>query len=111
MFHAHARCILCGLWSHSRRERAKDRALPNIKSASKRLRQNQKRRERNRTVRSEIRTRTKSLLQTESADEAAEAYRKVASVLDTAARKGIVSKQAAARRKSRLARYVSSLGD
>jgi small subunit ribosomal protein S20 len=85
--------------------------LPNIKSASKRLRQNQKRRDRNRTVRSEIRTRTKSLLQTESAGEAEEAYRKVASMLDAAARKGIVSKQAAARRKSRLSRYVRGLSD
>jgi small subunit ribosomal protein S20 len=85
--------------------------LPNIKSASKRLRQNQRRREQNRTVRSEIRTRTRHLLELDSASEAEEAYRKVASVLDTAARKGIVSKQAAARRKSRLARYVSRLGD
>jgi len=83
--------------------------LPNIKSAKKRLRQNHKRRERNRTVRSEIRTRTKSLLQTESSDHAEAAYRKVASMLDTAARKGIVSEQAAARRKSRLARYVRGL--
>ena len=85
--------------------------MPNIKSASKRLRQNQKRRDRNRTVRSEIRTRTKSLLQTDSASDAEEAYRKVASMLDTAARKGIVSKQAAARRKSRLSRYVRGLSD
>ena len=85
--------------------------MPNIKSASKRLRQNHKRRDRNRTVRSEIRTRMKSLLQTESASEAEVAYRKVASILDTAARKGIVSKQAAARRKSRLARYVGGLTD
>jgi len=53
----------------------------------------------------------KSLLQTESASEAEVAYRKVASILDTAARKGIVSKQAAARRKSRLARYVEGLTD
>lgn len=83
--------------------------MPNIKSAKKRLRQNHKRRERNRTVRSEIRTRTKSLLQTESSADAETEYRKVASMLDTAARKGIVSKQAAARRKSRLARYVRGL--
>lgn len=85
--------------------------MPNIKSARKRLRQNHKRRERNRTVRSEIRTRTKNLLKTESATDAEAAYRKVASMLDTAARKGILSKQAAARRKSRLARYVTGLGN
>jgi small subunit ribosomal protein S20 len=85
--------------------------LPNIKSAHKRLRQSRKRRDRNRTVRSEIRTRTKSLLQTESPTEAGTAYRKITSMLDTAARKGILSKQAAARRKSRLARYVRGLSD
>lgn len=85
--------------------------MPNIKSAKKRLRQNHKRRERNRTVRSEIRTRTKSLLQTESSTDAEAAYRKVSAMLDTAARKGIVSTQAAARRKSRLSRYVRGLSD
>ena len=83
--------------------------MPNIKSAKKRLRQSRKRRDRNRNVRSEIRTRTKSLLKTESAGEAEEAYRTISSLLDTAARKGIVSKQAAARRKSRLGRYVRKL--
>lgn len=83
--------------------------MPNIKSAKKRLRQSRKRRDRNRAVRSEIRTRTRSLLQTESADEAKEAYRSITSLLDRAARKGIVSRQAAARRKSRLGRYVRGL--
>lgn len=83
--------------------------MPNIESARKRLRQSRKRRERNRTVRSEIRTRTKGLLQLERAEEAEEALRKITSLLDTAARKGIVSKQAAARRKSRLSRYVRHL--
>ena len=85
--------------------------MPNKKSAKKSLRQSHKRRERNRTVRSEIRTRTKSLLQTESSTDAEAAYRKVSAMLDTAARKGIVSKQAAGRRKSRLARYVRGLSD
>lgn len=84
--------------------------MPNIKSAKKRLRQSRKRRDRNRTVRSEIRTRTKGLLQTESPTEAETDYRKITSMLDTAARKGILSKRAAARRKSRLARYVRGLG-
>ena len=84
--------------------------MPNIKSASKRLRQSRKRRDRQRTVRSEIRTRTKSLLATESAEEAEQAYRAITSLLDSAARKGIISKQAAARRKSRLGRYVTGLG-
>ena len=41
--------------------------MPNIKSAKKRLRQSQVRRDRNRAVRSELRTRTKALLATEDA--------------------------------------------
>ena len=85
--------------------------MPNIKSAKKRLRQSRKRRDRNRAIRSEIRTRTKVLLQTEAAGDAEEAYRGITSLLDTAARKGIISKQAAARRKSRLGRYVRGLTD
>jgi small subunit ribosomal protein S20 len=85
--------------------------LPNIKSASKRLRQSQKRRQRNREIRSEIRTRTKKLLQTESPEEARQSFRVIASLLDKAARKGVVPRNTAARRKSRLERYVRRLGD
>ncbi len=83
--------------------------MPNIKSAKKRLRQSQIRRDRNRAVRSELRTRTKNLLATEDATEAAEQYRVVTSLLDRAARKGVIPSNAAARSKSRLARYVSRL--
>lgn len=83
--------------------------MPNIKSAKKRLRQSQARRDRNRAVRSELRTRTKNLLATEDAAEAAEQYRVVTSLLDRAARKGVIPSNAAARSKSRLARYVSRL--
>lgn len=83
--------------------------MPNIKSAKKRLRQSQVRRDRNRAVRSELRTRTKNLLATEDAAEAAEQYRVVTSLLDRAARKGVIPSNAAARSKSRLARYVSRL--
>jgi len=83
--------------------------VPNIKSAKKRLRQSQIRRDRNRAVRSELRTRTKNLLATEDATEAAEQYRVVTSLLDRAARKGVIPSNAAARSKSRLARYVSRL--
>jgi small subunit ribosomal protein S20 len=85
------------------------RTVPNIKSAKKRLRQSHVRRDRNRAVRSELRTRIKTLLATEDAKDAAEQYRAVSSLLDRAARKGVIPSNAAARRKSRLARYVSGL--
>lgn len=83
--------------------------MPNIKSAKKRLRQSRKRREHNKDVKSSIRTVTKKLLQTESADEAEPLFRRASALLDRAARRGIVSENAAARRKSRLSRYVNSL--
>lgn len=85
--------------------------MPNIKSAKKRLRQSRKRREHNKDVKSSIRTVTKKLLQTEKPDEAEDLFRRAASLLDRAARRGIVAENAAARRKSRLSRYVNSLGD
>jgi small subunit ribosomal protein S20 len=83
--------------------------VPTIKSAKKRLRQSHVRRDRNRAVRSELRTRTKNLLATEDATEAAEQYRIVVSLLDRAARKGVIPSNAANRSKSRLALHVSRL--
>lgn len=84
--------------------------MPNIKSAKKRLRQSLRRRAQNRSIRSEIRTRTRTFLQTGSREEAEEAYRKLASLLDRAARKRILHPNAAARHKSRLAQRLSQLG-
>jgi small subunit ribosomal protein S20 len=84
--------------------------VPNIKSAKKRLKQSRVRRDRNKDVRSSIRTVTKNLLQTESPEEAESLFRRASAMLDQAARKGIIPSNTAARRKSRLSRYVSSLG-
>ncbi|MEE9208570.1 MAG: 30S ribosomal protein S20 [Gemmatimonadota bacterium] len=83
--------------------------MPNIKSAKKRLRQSQRRRLDNRKARSEIRTRTKLLLQLDSKSEAEAAYRELAAVLDRAAQRRLMHPNRAARQKSRLSRYVSSL--
>ena len=85
--------------------------MPTIQSAKKRLRQSRKRRVQNRDVRASIRTLTKTLLQTESADDAEGLYRQVTAALDRAARKGVLPKNAVSRRKSRLSRYVRSLSD
>ena len=85
--------------------------MANIKSQIKRNRQNEKRRERNKTVRSELRTRTKvATAAIESgAYDAAEALESAIKRIDTAAAKGIIHKNQAARRKSRLmARYHQS---
>jgi small subunit ribosomal protein S20 len=84
--------------------------VPNIKSAEKRHRQSRQRRDRNRAVRSEIRTRVKILLSTEDPAAAAEQLQQVTSLIDRAARRGVIPSNAADRRKARLARHVSRLG-
>jgi len=82
--------------------------MPHTKSAKKRDRQNLKQRAKNRAMRSKVRTevkKAKTSVQSDAKGEAAEkAYRKAASELDKAARKGLIKKNQASRRKSRLAK-------
>ncbi len=85
--------------------------MPNIASAEKRMRQAERRRLRNRAATSTARTyihRAERQLQT-GADEDAEATVKLAiRALDKAAEKGIIHKNNAARRKSRLMRKLNA---
>ena len=85
-------------------------AVANIKSQIKRNRQNEKRRAANKIVRSELRTRTKSAVATAEAgsEDAAEAQRQAMKKIDKAATKGVIHKNAAARRKSRLAKRLAA---
>lgn len=78
--------------------------MANIKSQIKRNRQNQKRRLRNRRVRSEIGTRTKAAVTAadENAADAGEQLTAAIRRIDKAAQKGVLHKNAAARKKSRL---------
>ena len=87
--------------------------MANIKSQIKRNRQNEKRRLRNRTVRSEFSTRSKAALAAaenpdDAEETAAEALRQAMKRIDKAAAKGVIHKNTAARRKSRLARDVEA---
>jgi small subunit ribosomal protein S20 len=85
--------------------------VANIKSQIKRNRQNEKRRVRNKSVRSELRTRTKSAVAAaeQGAEDVAEATRLAVKKLDKAASKGVIHKNQAARRKSRLLRQIARL--
>ena len=78
--------------------------MANIKSQIKRNRQNTKRAERNKSVRSELKTRTKAAVAAIEAgdDDAAAKTRAAVKRIDSAAAKGVIHKNAAARRKSRL---------
>lgn len=83
---------------------SKQVSVAKIKSQIKRNRQNEKRRLRNRAVRSEMNTRTKSALAAaaEGDFDAEEKLRAATKRIDKAAAKGVIHKNTAARRKSRL---------
>jgi small subunit ribosomal protein S20 len=83
--------------------------MANIKSATKRARQSTRRRAHNAGVRSAIKSRIKKLHAQPAGGEAAGASPELAgciSVIDKAAKRGIIHKNAANRRKSRLARVA-----
>ena len=86
--------------------------MANIKSQIKRNRQTTKRTERNKAVRSELKTRTKAAATAaaEGADNAAELTRLAVKRIDMAATKGVIHKNAAARRKSRLMKKLTTEG-
>jgi len=85
--------------------------VANIKSQIKRNRQNEKRHERNKAAKSEIKTRLKTAVQSASTDAeaAADDLRMAVKRLDKAAARGIVHKNQAANRKSRLMRRINAL--
>jgi small subunit ribosomal protein S20 len=76
--------------------------MANIKSQIKRNRQNEKARVRNRAVRSELRTSLRSAEAAIGNDGAAEAVAAAVQLIDKAASKGVIHRNAAARHKSRL---------
>ena len=81
--------------------------MANTKSAMKRMRQNERRRLRNRAVRSKIRGSVKAARAVEGAARPAvilEAIR----VLDKAVSKGVIHRNTAARKKSALARRLAT---
>ncbi|MCL5958969.1 MAG: 30S ribosomal protein S20 [Chloroflexi bacterium] len=87
--------------------------MANIKSAIKRIRVSQRKRARNKPVRSAVKTfvtkAEKSIAQGQ-AEEASQAVGTAISVLDKAASKGVLHRNNAARRKSRLMNKYNVLG-
>jgi small subunit ribosomal protein S20 len=84
--------------------------VANIKSQIKRNRQNERRRLRNKAVRSELKTRVKNAVSAadEGADNRADAARLAIKRIDKAAARGVIHKNEAARRKSRLTRRLNA---
>ena len=85
--------------------------MPNHKSAEKRMRQNERRRQINRGNRSRVRTSLKTLrsaLGTGDSKQASEILPQTISTIDKAVQKGVLHKNAAARYKSRLTARVNA---
>jgi len=86
--------------------------LPNIKSAIKRVKVSDKRRLRNASQKSALRTAVKAFettVATNNVDSAKEALILASKKLDKAASKGLIHKNAANRKKSRLAKKLNAL--
>jgi small subunit ribosomal protein S20 len=86
--------------------------VANIKSQIKRIKTNEKARQRNKAVKSELKTairRTHEAVAAGDAQKAGEAQRVASRKLDKAVSKGVLHKNNAANKKSALAQRVSSL--
>jgi len=86
--------------------------MPNIKSAKKRLKQSLARRDQNRSFRTKMRNRCKSVVKLVVAGNVQDAETKLTEavrLLDRAGAKKIIHKNAAARKKSRLSRMLKKL--
>lgn len=84
--------------------------MANIKSQKKRNLTNAKAAERNKAVRSELKTRVKTATAAVGSEDADEAMRAAQKRLDKAASKGVIHRNQAARRKSRLMAKAAAAG-
>lgn len=86
--------------------------MPNTKSAERRMRANDRRRVKNRKVKTGLKALQKkldTLIKGGKKEEASKAYKDVSSALDKAAKTGIIPKATASRKRSRLALTVNKL--
>jgi small subunit ribosomal protein S20 len=85
--------------------------MPQHQSAEKRIRQNEKRRKRNKSRKSNVRTKIKELEALEDKDAAEDLLNDVKGDLDRLAAKGVIHKNRAANKKSKLEKHVNNLGE
>ena len=84
--------------------------MANIKSQKKRILTNAKAADRNKAIKSELKTRSKNAVTSAGSDDAAEALRIAVKRLDMAAAKGVIHANQASRRKSRLMKKINAAG-
>lgn len=84
--------------------------MPNTKSAAKAMRQSKRRREVNLKVKDSVKDavrEVRKLIKSGNKEEAAKLMKKAMSALDKAAKKNVIHKNTASRKKSRLAKAIS----
>ena len=96
----------------SKRPRTRKYTVANIKSQIKRIKTNQKAQERNRAVKSEVRTAVRTAREAIAAgdkDKAQDAVKNANRKLDKAASKGVIHKNQAANKKSAISKQAAAL--
>lgn len=83
--------------------------MPKLASSKKRLRQNEKARLRNKSVRTLLRSTIKKVTSASSKSEAEALIGPAQSVIDKTVKKGVIHANAAARYKSKITRHVAAL--
>src|SRR5690625_644345 len=86
--------------------------MANLKSAIKRVRTNETKRERNRAVKTNMRThikRVEHFIETNDVDNAKLAFNQTAQVIDKAIQKGVIHRNNGNRQKSRLAKKLQDI--
>ncbi|MCX7780699.1 MAG: 30S ribosomal protein S20 [Negativicutes bacterium] len=85
--------------------------MPNIKSSERSVKTDAERRAKNFAVKSSVKTATRKVVEAvkSSKEDAKDLLVQASSVIDKAAAKGVIHKNAAARKKSRLARKVNKV--
>lgn len=83
--------------------------MPHHRSAKKRVRQSEKRRAYNRRNKRLVKEAIKAVYQATTLEQAEELVRRAYAILDRVAARGVIHKNAAANRKSRLAHFVHTL--
>lgn len=99
-------CLAC------QAEKTKEINVANIKSQKKRIKTNEKRRLRNKSYKSELKTyvrKTREAIEAGDAEEAEKWLRVASRKLDVAVSKGVIHKNQAAQRKSKLAKRFNKL--
>ena len=87
--------------------------MANHKSAIKKMRQDEKRRIRNKSYKTRVKNVVKEVetaLNDQNREAAEQAFQNAVSVIDRVASKGIIHKNKAARKKSRLAKRIHAVG-